>query len=411
MAENQVKSTGPTMLPYYLERVIDASCVVVWIFLSATMVFYNKFLLSYFGFYYPITLTLWHMVVCTSLATACVQSGLVKALEIPNELYIKKIIPIAACYAGALWTSNAAYALTSVSFAQMVKAGMPVAVFFTGICFGVEQFRWVLLADIVLVTCGVGISAYGEAHLVVNGLVLLVVSMVFDAIRLTLTQQMIQSSGIRFNPITTLYYIAPVASCFLSIPFMLLEVRGATGFLGNVSGGLWHFIFNAGNAFALNLSVYLLLGRTSALTMNVCGLIKDWFTIAGSMLIFGSIVTVTNIVGYLVAFAGVLWYNYLRMPRLTQQADASKESAPDMEKQVGPGQVTPSSSGKAPKMRQSDHELELISGESEQQPLLGKSQSTVNGGNDLANHIDFKKGSQAMDTSQQQMYESRKVTR
>lgn len=36
----------------------------------------------------------------------------------------------------------------------------------------------------------------------------------------------------------------------------------------------------------------------------------------GSVIVFGSIVTVTNVVGYVIAFGGVLWYNYLRMPRL-----------------------------------------------------------------------------------------------
>ena len=54
-----------------------------------------------------------------------------------------------------------------------------------------------LLADIALVTTGVSISAYGEANLVVKGLVLLLISLVFEAVRLTLTQQMIQSSGLR----------------------------------------------------------------------------------------------------------------------------------------------------------------------------------------------------------------------
>ena len=42
--------------------------------------------------------------------------------------------------------------------AQMIKSGMPVAVFFTGIIFGTERFRWVLLANICLVTTGVSIS-------------------------------------------------------------------------------------------------------------------------------------------------------------------------------------------------------------------------------------------------------------
>ncbi len=43
---------------------------------------------------------------------------------------------------------------------------------------------------------------------------------------------------------------------------------------------LWHFLLNAATAFGLNLAVFLLIGRTSALTLNICGLIKDWGTIA-----------------------------------------------------------------------------------------------------------------------------------
>lgn len=34
------------------------------------------------------------------------------------------------------------------------------------------------------------------------------------------------------------------------------------------------FLSNAGCAFALNMSVFMLIGRTSALTMNVAGVIK-----------------------------------------------------------------------------------------------------------------------------------------
>ena len=205
---------------------------------------------------------------------------------------------------------------------------MPVTVFFTGLAFGVEKFRWALFLDILVITFGVSISAFGEAHLVLKGLILLVVSMTFDAIRLTLTQQMMQSSGLKFSPITTLYYIAPAASFFLSIPFVLLEFKQSSRFLANAKG-LWHFVLNAGNAFGLNLAVYLLIGRTSALTMNVCGLIKDWFTISGSVILFGSTVTATNLFGYAIAFLGVGWYNYLRCakPLLCVVAAVAAEAA------------------------------------------------------------------------------------
>ena len=42
--------------------------------------------------------------------------------------------------------------------------------------------------------------------------------------------------------------------------------------------------------------------------------------------------TVTNVVGYIIAFAGVLWYNYLRMPRPTDAsapATSSAQAAPE----------------------------------------------------------------------------------
>ena len=44
-------------------------------------------------------------------------------------------------------------------------------------------------------------------------------------------------------------------------------------------------------AFGLNMSVFLLIGKTSALTMNVAGVIKDWMLIALSVLLFHAEVT------------------------------------------------------------------------------------------------------------------------
>ena len=43
-------------------------------------------------------------------------------------------------HAGTLWLGNAAYLYLSVSFIQMLKALMPVAVFCTGCTFGIESF-------------------------------------------------------------------------------------------------------------------------------------------------------------------------------------------------------------------------------------------------------------------------------
>lgn len=46
-------------------------------------------------------------------------------------------------------------------------------------------------------------------------------------------------------------------------------------------------LFSACTAFALNVSIFLLIGKTSALTMNVAGVIKDVVLVYLSMSLFG----------------------------------------------------------------------------------------------------------------------------
>ena len=45
------------------------------------------------------------------------------------------------------------------------------------------------------------------------------------------------------------------------------------------------------------MAVFLLIGKTSALTMNIAGVIKDWLLIGLSVLLFNSPVTSINLGG------------------------------------------------------------------------------------------------------------------
>lgn len=42
------------------------------------------------------------------------------------------------------------------------------------------------------------------------------------------------------------------------------------------NAGVFIFLGNGCAAFALNCTVFLLIGNTSALTMNIAGVVKDW---------------------------------------------------------------------------------------------------------------------------------------
>ena len=100
---------------------LNLAYVSVWIGLSGTVILYNKWILAYYGFPYPISLTIWHMTFSSLLAFAVVRLGYVEACNMSAETYVKAVVPIGACFAGTLWLGNAAYLYLSVSFIQMLK--------------------------------------------------------------------------------------------------------------------------------------------------------------------------------------------------------------------------------------------------------------------------------------------------
>jgi hypothetical protein len=59
---------------------------------------------------------------------------------------------------------------------------------------------------------------------VVVGVALQCGSIVTESIRLTLVQILLQSRGIKLNPISTLYHIAPCCFVFLFLPFTYIEL-------------------------------------------------------------------------------------------------------------------------------------------------------------------------------------------
>jgi Triose-phosphate Transporter family len=230
-------------------------------------------------------------------------------------------MPIGLCYAGTLWVGNAAYLYLSVSFIQMLKALMPVTVYSVGCVFNTEKFSWPTVGNLVLVTIGVAVASFGEINFNVVGVMYQMTSLVSESIRLVMVQILLQSRGLKLNPVTTLYYVAPCCLGFLIIPFCFLEYGKITTD-PNVIISPFHMVANATAAFGLNMAVFLLIGQTSALTMNIAGVVKDWLLIGLSVLLFHSIVTGLNLFGYFLAFLGVCWYNYNKL----QAARAAAET-------------------------------------------------------------------------------------
>ena len=136
--------------------------VGAWIFLSAVVILFNKYILSVYGFPFPIALTMIHMAFCSAFAVVIVRwLKWVPSRNLSKETYRKKIAPVAVLFAVSLWASNTAYIYLSVAFIQMLKALSPVTVYCFGCAVGLEKYTHTRLANLGVVTLGVMISSFG----------------------------------------------------------------------------------------------------------------------------------------------------------------------------------------------------------------------------------------------------------
>ncbi|KAL6511379.1 hypothetical protein OROHE_020461 [Orobanche hederae] len=314
--------------------VLSYTYVAIWIFLSFTVIVYNKYILDrkLYNWPYPISLTMIHMTFCSSLAYLLVRVfRVVDPVTMSWDLYLKSVVPIGLLYSLSLWLSNSAYIFLSVSFIQMLKALMPVAVYTIGVLLKKEGFKSETMANMISISIGVGIAAYGEAKFDTWGVILQLGAVAFEATRLVMIQILLTSKGVTLNPITSLYYVAPCCLVFLSVPWVFVEYPILKE---NSSFHFDYVIFGTNSfcAFALNIAVFLLVGKTSALTMNVAGVVKDWLLIAFSWSVIRDTVTPINLFGYGLAFLGVGYYNHSKLQALkAKEAQKKSQQQPDEE--------------------------------------------------------------------------------
>ncbi|KAJ1689079.1 hypothetical protein LUZ63_013234 [Rhynchospora breviuscula] len=165
--------------------------VSVWILLSFTVIVFNKYILDPKMYNWPflISLTMVHMGFCCSLAFVLVRAfrlvNLPSSPSMTPSLYFKSVVPIGALYSLSLWFSNSAYIYLSVSFIQMLKALMPVAVYSTGILFKKDDYKRSTMLNMLSISLGVAVAAYGEARFDMWGVTLQLAAVAAEATRLS----------------------------------------------------------------------------------------------------------------------------------------------------------------------------------------------------------------------------------
>ncbi|XP_008802329.1 probable sugar phosphate/phosphate translocator At3g11320 [Phoenix dactylifera] len=294
-------------------RLFTVGLVTAWYSSNIGVLLLNKYLLSNYGFKYPIFLTMCHMTACSFLSyVAIAWLKLVPMQTVRSRLQFSKIAALSFVFCGSVVSGNVSLRYLPVSFNQAVGATTP---FFTAVFAYVMTLRreaWVTYVTLIPVVTGVIIASGGEPSFHLFGFIMCIGATAARALKSVLQGILLSSEGEKLNSMNLLLYMAPIAVIFLlpATLFMEENVVGITIALAREDIRIiWYLLFNSALAYFVNLTNFLVTKHTSALTLQVLGNAKGAVAVVVSILIFRNPVSVTGMLGYSLTVIGVILYN------------------------------------------------------------------------------------------------------
>ncbi|PQQ12550.1 putative sugar phosphate/phosphate translocator [Prunus yedoensis var. nudiflora] len=293
------------------QAIFISSLVILWYSSNIGVLLLNKFLLSNYGFRFPIFLTMCHMAACAILSyISIVFLKIVPLQTLKSKSQFVKIATLSIVF-GSVVGGNISLRYLAVSFNQAVGATTP---FFTALFAYLATLKreaWVTYAALVPVVTGVVIASGGEPSFHFFGFVMCISATAARAFKSVLQGILLSSEGEKLNSMNLLLYMSPIAILVLLPAALIMEpnVVDVTLLLGREHKFMWLLLLvNSVMAYSANLSNFLVTKHTSALTLQVLGNAKGAVAVVISILLFKNPVTVIGIGGYMITVAGVVAY-------------------------------------------------------------------------------------------------------
>jgi drug/metabolite transporter (DMT)-like permease len=185
----------------------------------------------------------------------------------------------------------------------MLKAFTPVAVLIFSFFSGLEKTSYTELYIVLIICLGVALTSVGESFFSWTGFTFQSLAILAEASRLVMTNILMKT--LKLDPLSSLYYIAPLCSLFIGISCCIFEINDLPWDRMQTQEFIMIMVINGLVAFTLNVAVVLLISNTSALVLTLSGIVKDILLVILSIVIFGSPVTPLQYFGYAVALLGL----------------------------------------------------------------------------------------------------------
>jgi hypothetical protein len=287
----------------------------IYIGISAGLINFNKYLMHQERFPFAMVLTTGHMIVTwiSSITLYIIAPSLFptmgKALE--NKLRITKyFMPLSLLFAVGVVLSNQAYIYCSVAFLQFMKQGNVVIVFLLSCAMGSQTCNRLKSTIVLWIVIGCCMAVTGELHFVFIGFAIQLVSQSAECGKNIAQEWVLSGSDLKLDPLTYNTFMAP--ACLL-----VLSVGNYFTFNPEVPAKLaiwWPYLLpNALMAFALNVTISMLIKTTSAMGFALAGVVKDMVIVTASCVIFGDHLAMEQIIGFSVSTCGIFMWSYCKI--------------------------------------------------------------------------------------------------
>lgn len=292
--------------------IVTPLSVFGWYASNIGVVLLNKYLLSFYGFKFPVLLTFAHMFACSALCWGCAALRAFPTQALSSRSQLLKVSLLAIMFAVTIILGNFSLRYISVSFNQAIGATTP---FFTALLsLAIQGKRENMMTYIALipVVAGIVVTTGFEPSFHLMGFLACMLATAGRALKSVVQAVVLSEPSERLDSMNLLMYMAPIATVFLVPTVMALEpdsMAEAAHMLATKQGFAALLALNCFCAFFANLLNFLVTKHTSALTLQVLGNAKGVVAATVSVLLFRNPVSVMGCIGFGITVSGVVAYS------------------------------------------------------------------------------------------------------
>ncbi|TAQ83745.1 hypothetical protein B7494_g7931 [Chlorociboria aeruginascens] len=217
--------------------------------------------------------------------------------------------------------SNVSLAMVSMPFHQILRSTTPI---FTILIYRLRYNRSYPMKtylSLIPLVVGVGFATYGDYYFTLVGFVLTLLGVILASVKTVVTNR-IMTGSLALSPLEVLLRMSPLAFMqalfysYVSGELASLNISFAPNSLPIVLPNRGQTLALVGNgllAFLLNIASFSANKNAGALTMTVCGNVKQCLTVMLGIMVFGVKVGLLNGFGMAVTLAGAAWYSVVEL--------------------------------------------------------------------------------------------------